>query len=267
MITKLDILKTLAEIQAPRGGVVTVHTSLKSIGEIEGGGQTLLDALIEYFTDDGGLLVVPTHTWANLDVEGAITLDLCKSYTNLGVLPTLALRDTRGVRSLHPTHSVTVFGKGAAEFARCDDTTDTFASPSGCYGEIYKRRGHVLLIGVGNDKNTFIHCAEEILGVPNRNASEKIKTTVRHPDGSIKERMLYPMYTKGTDDISEYFPKFDAALSHLGVMKRARLGCAEIKLLSAVGIKDTVEKIFVASGGKEVLLTDCDIPKEYYDFT
>ena len=264
MVTKVDILKILSEFNAPRGSVVTVHTSLKSIGEIEGGGQTLLDALIEYFTADGGLLVIPTHTWANLDIEGAITLDLCKDFTNLGVLPTLALRDGRGVRSLHPTHSVVVFGGGAEAFARCDGDTDTFASPDGCYGELYRRGGHILLIGVGNDKNTFIHCAEEMLRVPNRNASKKIKTTVRHPDGSIEERMLYPMYTEGTDDISEYFPKFDAAFSHLGIERRAKLGNAEIRLLSAVGIKLVVERIFIASGGKEVLLCDEEIPKEYY---
>jgi aminoglycoside 3-N-acetyltransferase len=146
----------------------------------------------------------------------------------------------------------------------CDADTDTFASPNGCYGELYKRGGHILLIGVGNDKNTFIHCAEEMLDVPNRNASKKIKTTVRHRDGSIDERMLYPMYTEGTDDISEYFPKFDAAFSHLGVERRAKLGNAEIRLLSAVGIKLAVERIFIASGGKEVLLCDGEIPKEYY---
>ena len=264
MITRLDILADLNKVATPSGAVVTVHTSLRAVGEIEGGGQTLLDALIERFTADGGLLVIPTHTWANLDIKGAITLDLTKRETNLGVLPTLALRDGRGVRSLHPTHSVTVFGEGAEAFVKCDYKTETFASPDGCYGELYRRGGYVLLIGVGNDKNTFIHCAEEMLGVENRNSDEKIVTTVKHPDGKITERMLYPMYTEGTDDISLCFPKYDAAFSYLGVERQGKLGNATLRLLSTIGIKQAVEKIYVSSGKREVLLCDCDIPDEYY---
>ena len=265
MLTKNNILSTLSTLGVPPGAVVTVHTSLKSIGEIEGGGETLLEALIEYFTQDGGLLVVPTHTWARLDTPELATLDLSEPYTNLGVLPTLALRDGRGVRSMHPTHSVVVFGDDAKNFARCDDNTDTFASPDGCYGELYRRGGYILLIGVGNDKNTFIHCAEEMVGVKNRNATEKIKTTVRHQDGSIAERMLYPMYTDGCDDISKYFPKYDAAFAHLGVMKHSRLGNAEVRLLSAVGVKETVEKIYLKANRGEVLLDDGKIPTKYYE--
>ena len=264
MLTKNNILSTLSTLSVPPGAVVTVHTSLRAVGEIEGGGQTLLDALIERFTADGGLLVIPTHTWANLDVEGAITLDLTEPYTNLGVLPTLALRDGRGVRSMHPTHSVVVFGEGAEEYARRDDNTDTFASPDGCYGELYRRGGYILLIGVGNDKNTFIHCAEEMLGVPNRNADEKIITTVKHTDGKIRKRPLYPMYTEGCDDISLYFPKYDDAFSHLGVEARSKIGGADARLLSAVGAFLAVEKIFIRSSGKEILLCDGEIPETYY---
>ena len=264
MLTKNNILSTLSTLGVPPGAVVTVHTSLKSIGEIEGGGETLLEALIEYFTQDGGLLVVPTHTWARLDTPELATLDLSEPYTNLGVLPTLALRDGRGVRSMHPTHSVVVFGDDAENFARCDDNTDTFASPDGCYGELYRRGGYILLIGVGNDKNTFIHCVEEMLGVENRNADKKIRTTVKHTDGHIRERMLYPMYTEGCDDISDYFPKYDAAFSYLGVESHGKLGNAEVRLISAVGVKEAMEKIYHASNRSEVLLCDGEIPTEYY---
>lgn len=263
MITKLDIFKVLDEIKAPKGSVVTVHTSLKSIGEIEGGGQTLLDALIEYFTECGGLLVIPTHTWTNLDTPGAITLDLTKNETCLGVLPTLALLDGRGVRSMHPTHSVTVFGEGAAEFASLDDNTNTFASPDGCYGELLRRGGHILLIGVGNDKNTFIHCVEEILGVKNRNSSDTITTTTRLTGGNTVTRSFFPMYTEGCDDISLYFPKYDAPLK--SVTAFGRLGGAELRLISTRKIYDIMNTIFERSGGCEILLTDKPIDESFYD--
>ena len=103
-----------------------VHTSLRSIGAIEGGAQTLLDALIDHCTSQGGLLCVPTHTWGFMEAE--ITLDLTESKSNLGVFPNVALQDSRGVRSSHITHSVTMFGRQAEVFAKLDDTATTMVS-------------------------------------------------------------------------------------------------------------------------------------------
>ena len=73
---------------APRDRVVLVHTSLRLIGEVEGGAQGLLDALIDYFTERGGLLCVPTHTWNNLG-EDRFTLDMTKCESNLGAFPSV----------------------------------------------------------------------------------------------------------------------------------------------------------------------------------
>ena len=66
MFTKETLLSQLADLNIPRGSVVLVHSSLKAIGETENRGQGVLDALIEAFTADGGLLCIPTHTWAFL---------------------------------------------------------------------------------------------------------------------------------------------------------------------------------------------------------
>ena len=56
MFTKEDILKQLKSMNAPTDSIVLMHTSLRAVGQTEGGAQTLLDAMIEYFTKDGGLL-------------------------------------------------------------------------------------------------------------------------------------------------------------------------------------------------------------------
>ena len=47
MFTKKDIFDQLKKLNAPKGSVVLVHTSLRLIGEVEGGGEGLLDVLIE----------------------------------------------------------------------------------------------------------------------------------------------------------------------------------------------------------------------------
>ena len=66
MYTKKDIISQLEKMGAPKDRAVLMHSSLRLIGDIEGGAEALLDTLIEYFTKEGGLFCVPTHTWGNL---------------------------------------------------------------------------------------------------------------------------------------------------------------------------------------------------------
>ena len=56
---KSDLLQQLSDLHIPRDRGVMVHSSLRLIGHVEGGAQTILDTLIEYFTADGGMLCIP----------------------------------------------------------------------------------------------------------------------------------------------------------------------------------------------------------------
>lgn len=61
MYTKEDLKEYLKAMGLTGKETILVHSSMKSIGEVEGRADTVLDALIEYFKD--GLLLLPTHTW------------------------------------------------------------------------------------------------------------------------------------------------------------------------------------------------------------
>ena len=87
--TKDDILAQLSAMKLPRDKVALMHSSLRLIGPVEGGAATVLDAMIEYFTAEGGLFCVPTHTWANLSQE--ITLDMNNPATCLGAFSDFAV--------------------------------------------------------------------------------------------------------------------------------------------------------------------------------
>ena len=111
MYTKKDLFDQLHAMGAPRNVPVLMHSALRLIGEVAGGVSGLLDALIEYFTAEGGLLAIPTHTWDNLGRTDVYTLDLTKNESNLGAFARVAMEDGRGIRSENPTHSVVVFGE------------------------------------------------------------------------------------------------------------------------------------------------------------
>ena len=264
MFSKNDILRQLSEMHAPRNSVVLIHSSLKAIGETEGRGEGLLDTLIEYFTADGGLLCIPTHTWANIDDASKITLDLAAPETCIGTLPLLAAKHPKAVRSLHPTHSMAVFGKGAADFAKGEELQTTPAHPSGCYGKIFDEDGYILLIGVGHNRNTYLHCVEEMLQVPNRLAKDAKTATIRHKNGEIEMRSMHPHDAVGIGDVSQRYPKYEPAFRYHGCITDGYIGNAPTQLCSARKMKEVMELIYKRSNGTELLADDAPIAGKLY---
>lgn len=259
MQTKADILKQLEQLSVAKGKIVTVHTSLKAVGEIDGGGDALLDALIEYFTQDGGLLCVPTHTWDS-DVYDLRTAQSC-----IGVLPRLAAAHPDALRTLHPTHSMAVFGdkKKAVEFVKNEVWVDTPANPDGCYGKICEQDGYVLLIGVGHDKNTYLHCVEEMLETADRLTDYKVEKRIIHKDGTVENRYLY-WFDDKLPDVSINFPKFEVPFRFFGCISDGTVGEAPAQLCSARKMKDVISLIYKNNNGGELLDNASPIDEELY---
>lgn len=262
--TKEDIIRQLGEMNAPTGGVVLMHSSLRSIGNIAGGAQTLLDAMIAYFTRDGGLFCVPTHTWDDIDEE--ITLDMNSDRNCLGAFSTVALKDARGIRSESPTHSMVVFGDRAKseDFIKDEPFISSPTAPESCYGKLYAMGGHVLLVGVAHNKNTYLHAVDELLGTPNRMDRQPIRTAVRRSSGQVIERDFTLYYTDYIDDISYRFPKYETAFRYHKCIVDGFLGNAPTQLCDARKMKETIALIFQNSGGADPLCGEFPIPPAWY---
>ena len=259
MITKAQIKEQLNAFSKAKGKIVTVHTSLKAVGEIEGGGETLLNALIEYFTQDGGLLCVPTHTW------NSCIYDRRKAESCIGVMPRLAAAHPDGIRTLNPTHSMAVFGdkEKAMEFAKNDDNLDSPANPNGCYGKIFENDGYVLLLGVGQNKNTYLHCVEEMLNVPDRLTDYKVERTIIHKDGREEKKYLY-WFDNKIDDVSVFFPKFEKPFRYFGCIEDGVIGNAPVQLCNARKMKETLELIYKNNNYGELLADDIPVKESLY---
>ncbi|MEI3006279.1 MAG: AAC(3) family N-acetyltransferase [Victivallales bacterium] len=90
-----------------------VHSSMKSIGAVDGGADTVLDALMDYFREKG-LLVFPTLTYGLNPSNPVFYVN--ETPSQVGLLSDLFWRRPGVLRSLHPTHSVAAWGHDAAEF-------------------------------------------------------------------------------------------------------------------------------------------------------
>ena len=176
IITKEIIVNELKRIGLEKNDIVMVHTSLKSMGYVCGGAQTIIEALIDVVGPEGTIMM-PTQSWKNLDPEAGVHWDADESDWQLirdnwpaydkNITPTNTMgavaemfRTWPGsIRSDHPARSVCAWGKHARYLTSNHDLSDIFGEGSPI-AKLYALNAKVLLLGVGYDKNTSIHLAD-----------------------------------------------------------------------------------------------------------
>ncbi len=160
----LESLKTDIRTMGLKGTeTLLVHSSIKSIGSVDGGGETVIDAFMEYFS--GGLLVFPTFTSSRVNTANPV-FNVAETPSEVGILTNLFRVRPGVVRSLHPSHSLAAWGEGAAELCAGAENYDTIYNPETSWGRLLERGVKILMLGVELNRCTFIHAIEEWAGVP-----------------------------------------------------------------------------------------------------
>lgn len=262
MITRNDVFALLESLEIRRDDVVTIHTSLREIGPIEGGADGLIDALIAYLCD--GLLLIPTHTWANVNAANP-HFDVRSTVPCIGTLSRVAAFRPDGVRSLHPTHSMAAFGKNAKEYIQGEEKCSTPAPMGGALSRLYELNGKVLLVGVGHERNTYLHAVDERINRPNRLAQTGFAVTIADGNGNILHNAdFHPHYTAGINcGLSEYYRNYKHALDMTGAVKYSWLGNALVYGCDCRKMTDTVMRIW-QHADRDVCIGIQDIPDEWY---
>ena len=176
IVLKKELLDTFKKIGVMAGQTVMVHCSLSSLGFVCGGAQVVIEALMESVGEDGTLMM-PTQSWKNLDPTSGVhwqepqewwqlirdnwpAYDRDITPTNtMGAVAEMFRRWPGTVRSGHPARSVAAWGRYAEYLTENHDLSNIFGDGSPI-GKLYELDGHVLLIGVGYDKNTSLHLAD-----------------------------------------------------------------------------------------------------------
>ena len=176
IVLKQDIADALKAVGVLAGQSIMVHCSLSSLGFVCGGAQVVIEALLETVGAQGTIMM-PTQSWKNLDPASGVHWQEPEEWWplirenwpayNKAVTPTNTMgavaemfRTWPGtLRSDHPARSVAAWGKHAAYLTENHDLSNIFGDGSPI-GRLYALDGHVLLIGVGYDKNTSLHLAD-----------------------------------------------------------------------------------------------------------
>ena len=183
-VTRADLLAALATLGVELGSTVMVHTALSRLGWVVGGEVTVIDALSDAVGPDG-TLVMPAQSWQLCDPafladpavpaawyptirEALPAYDPARTPTRtMGAVAELFRSLPGALRSAHPQRSISALGPRAAEVTAVHDV-DCAAGERSPMRALYDLGGHVLLLGVGFDKCTVLHLAEERTDYPGR---------------------------------------------------------------------------------------------------
>jgi aminoglycoside 3-N-acetyltransferase len=234
MYTKNQLKQHIKDIGIKGSGTLLVHSSMKAMGEVDGGVETVLDAFIEYMSS--GLLIFPTHSWNTINKDNPI-FDPAIEPSCVGLLTNLFLKRTGVIRSWHPTHSVAALGEDAEEYTVGEELTTSPCSRTGCWGKLYDRNAQILFLGCSTKRNTFIHGVEEWYNIPNRLAPQPDLLKIRKPDGKLIDCPQY-RHQSPVDDISQNYDKIQPLLRRKGIAISGRIGDAQSVLCEAVPMAD-----------------------------
>lgn len=231
-VSKEDIEFALRELGLKRGEIVGVHSSLSSFGYVEGGADTVIDALLEVVRREG-TIVMPTHSTNLAKVKlgskgvaaGALWLYQILLYNrketpcSTGVIPE-TFRKRKGVmRSLHPVFSVAAIGPKAEEIVEAGSENVLKA-----WKKLLGLEGYILLIVVDLGVCTPMHLAEELVVLP-----ERILEKITPPKWFVEK---YPEDEWGWD-FSPYpeFSKMEKLCQKHKIVKTIKVGEATLKLV------------------------------------
>lgn len=247
-LTIYDLVRAFRELGLEPGDNFIVHSSYKSLGPVEGGPDAVIDALVEA-VGPGGNVVFPTFNYTANIAEPHFDPAVVPCRT--GIIPELSRKRPNAVRSLQPTHSVTVIGPDAAEITKDHMACRTvgFGSP---IDRLAKNGGKVLLLGVGHTSNTTVHLGEEYAGTPKESWFEETTyAKVLMPDGSIHAHEI-----DTSTSCSRHFGPVGDVLRKYGEQREGRAGDATLLLMQGM---DVVKRVCEIIGEQPDALL-CDLP-------
>lgn len=256
MYSKDTLLKQLSEMNINPAGTLLVHSSMKAIGQVEGGADTVIDVLTEYMKD--GLLVLPTHTWAQMD-EKYNVFRVKTEPSCVGLLTNVFRQRPNVRRSLHPTHSVAACGKDADEFIAGEENAHSPCSKGGCWEKLLLRKAQILFLGCNLTKNTFLHGVEEWNDIPNRLSREPQDFYSVDENGVIYNTYQHRHHCEPpATEVSQYYGKMEPAFLKGGAIRYGAFGDAKCIVGDAVKMYEITSRYLK----KDEHLFDDDTPVE-----
>ena len=233
-VTKEDIKKSVLELGIKEGDSVIVHSSLKSLGYVEGGPDAVIDGFLEAVGKDG-TLIFPTlcqNDWEQVYENWHIDVP-----SDVGLITNVFRKREGALRSNQATHSVAAMGKDAKYITETHGVTgkrigifgDTPFAADSPWEKMYKMNTKMVFLGVEALYATMRHYAEYVFV---ENCLEKTKN---HPD---YEEMKNKLSVYGKHDPNSAWPHIKSVnvynkFKEEGNVTESRCGEATLRCIEA----------------------------------
>ena len=155
-----QMIQDLRALGVREGGVLMVHSSLRSLGPVAGGAETVIEALLGALGPRGTLLL-PALSYENVHA-GNPHFDVRQTPSCVGALAEYFRQRAATRRSIHPTHSVSGVGALADEILSGHENDHTPCGPNSPWHRLPHYDGQILFLGCGMRPNTSMHAVEEL---------------------------------------------------------------------------------------------------------
>ena len=227
MLTFEKLVEEFRDLGVEEGDTLLVHSSYKSLGEVDGGPQTVVRAL-DAALDAEGTLIMPTF---NFDFNKGIPWDVRKTRSKMGALTEVVRVDPRAKRVFHPFYSFAILGKHAEALGNLRYKSSY--ERNSVFGKLRDLDGKIMVIGLSyNDSMTFFHHIEQMEGVDYRFLKQFTGEVTDENDNTYTDtfEMLVRDIDKG---VMTMVDPMGALMEKAGIVKIRKIGEADVKLMRA----------------------------------
>lgn len=159
-MVNMKMAEDLKKLGIKEDDTILMHSSLSSLGYVEGGADTVIDTLLSVLSE--GTLLVPTLSYEMVTDENPI-FSIKDTPSCVGKISETFRKREKVIRSMHPTHSVCGCGRYAAEILSKHADTSTPVGANSPFALLPKYDGKILMLGCGLKPNTSMHGVEELI--------------------------------------------------------------------------------------------------------
>ena len=232
-----DLVKGFRTIPLTTSKVIIVHSSYKSLGYVQDGAESVIDALLEFVGPEGTVLFPNFNfqSWTETHY-----FDVLETPSKMGVIGELSRLRTNALRTPHPIYSFAALGARKEEFVACDD--EEAYGENSVFARFHQLNGVIVSIGLHwNSTFSMHHYVEYNTGCDYRRVKRFSGIYVGY-DGNPKIK-TYTMFVRNDMRIiTDIVPGMDE-LFEQGTIKATQVGDATVHYATANDFFDNMSEI------------------------
>lgn len=235
-MNKEQLKEQLRAIGVKEGMDLQMHSSMKSVGHIEGGPDTVIDALLEILGPEGTLMMSTVSGNVNT-IQPVFHVDHTPS--TVGYLSNVFRKRPGAVRSMHPVHSIVALGPKAEFFTEGHLEANTPWSPDSPYGKMMRNGVKILFYGVDFKCNTCLHALEIEARVPGLHTESTSTLYVYDSNNNVTEIEHHWHSPK-----KDYYTNMEHLVAEAGGLKYGKIGDSISRFVDAEILREVMLPVF-----------------------